>query len=149
MKPCALWDEGGRFSLKGSAFRSRGIEPFQRRIIEEVVRALLDGRPEEVRRIIDRRLDDFAAHRVDVRAFARTETLQESLDAYRLRVNSGVRPVSAVYELAATAGRALEPGDQISYYVTGRGAGVAVNEHPELARPWGPTPPHQHLQDYH
>src|SRR3989442_10234902 len=53
MKTYALLDERGRFSLKGSAFRSRGIEPFQRRIIEEVVRALLDGRPEEVRRIID------------------------------------------------------------------------------------------------
>src|SRR2546430_11565292 len=50
MKTYALLDERGRFSLKGSAFRSRGIEPFQRRIIEEVVRALLDGRPEEVRR---------------------------------------------------------------------------------------------------
>ena len=148
MKTYALLDERGRFSLKGSAFRSRGIEPFQRRIIEEVVRALLDGRPEEVRRIIDRRLDDFAAHRVDVRAFARTETLQESLDAYRLRVNSGVRPVSAVYELAATAGRALEPGDQISYYVTGRGAGVAVNEHAKLASQWDPTRPDENLEYY-
>ena len=81
MKTYALLDERGRQSLKGSAFRSRGIEPFYRQLIEEVVRCLLDGRHEEVRRIIDRRLDDFAAHRIDVRAFARTETLQESLDA--------------------------------------------------------------------
>src|SRR3989442_8787683 len=148
MKTYALLDERGRFSLKGSAFRSRGIEPFQRRIIEEVVRALLDGRPEEVRRIIDRRLDDFAAHRVDVRAFARTETLQESLDAYRLRVNSGVRPVSAVYELAATAGPALEPGDQISYYVTGRGAGLAGNQPPDAPPPWEPARPRPHPPAY-
>src|SRR2546430_4993883 len=139
MKTYALLDERGRFSLKGSAFRSRGIEPFQRRIIEEVVRALLDGRPEEVRRIIDRRLDDFAAHRVDVRAFARTETLQESLDAYRLRVNSGVRPVSAVYELAATAGRARAAARPISCLRAGRGAARRGRTHRHPTHPRDPA----------
>ncbi len=148
MKTYALLDERGRQSLKGSAFRSRGIEPFYRQLIEEVVRCLLDGRHEEVRRIIDRRLDDFAAHRIDVRAFARTETLQESLDAYRQRVGAGARPVAAAYELAATAGRVLEPGDQISYYVTGRSAGVAVNEHAKLASQWDPARPDENVEYY-
>jgi len=148
MKTYALLDERGRQSLKGSAFRSRGIEPFYRQLIEEVVRCLLDGRHEEVRRIIDRRLDDFAAHRIDVRAFARTETLQESLDAYRQKVGAGARPVAAAYELAATAGRVLEPGDQISYYVTGRSAGVAVNEHAKLASQWDPARPDENVEYY-
>src|SRR2546427_4241814 len=61
MKTYALLDERGRVTLKGSAFRSRGLEPFYRQLIEEGVRCLLDGRHEEVRRIIDRRLDDLAA----------------------------------------------------------------------------------------
>jgi DNA polymerase elongation subunit (family B) len=148
MKTYALLDERGRFILKGSAFRSRGLEPVQRQIIEEAVRALLDGRRDEVARIIDRRLDDFAAHRVDVRAFARTETLHESLDAYRQKVGAGARPVSAAYELAAAAGRVLEPGDQISYYVTGRGAGVAVNEYAKLASQWDPTRPDENVEYY-
>jgi len=148
MKTYALLDARDRLQLKGSAFRSRGLEPFQRQVIEEVVRALLDGRPDEVRRIIDRRLADFAAHRVDVRAFARTETLQESLDAYRLKVNAGARSVSAAYELAAAAGRALEPGDQISYYVTGHGAGVAVNGHVKLASQWDPARPDENVEYY-
>ena len=148
MKTYALLDERGRFVLKGSAFRSRGIEPFQRQLIEEVVRALLDGRREEVARIINRRLDDFAAHRVDVRAFARTETLHESLDAYRQKITAGARPVSAAYELAAAAGRVLEPGDQISYYVTGRGAGVPVNERAKLASQWDPARPDENIEYY-
>src|SRR5256712_12180788 len=118
MKTYALLDERGRQSLKGPAFRSRGIEPFYRQLIEEVVRCLLDGRHEEVRRIIDRRLDDFAAHRIDVRAFARTETLQESLDAYRQKGGSGPRPVAAAYELAAPAGTRPRAGRPVSYYVT-------------------------------
>ncbi len=148
MKTYALLDERGRFVLKGSAFRSRGIEPFQRQLIEEVVRALLDGRREEVARIINRRLDDFAAHRIDVRAFARTETLHESLDAYRQKISAGARPVSAAYELAAAAGRVLEPGDQISYYVTGRGAGVPVNERAKLASQWDPARPDENIEYY-
>ncbi len=148
MKTYALLDERGRFVLKGSAFRSRGIEPFQRQLIEEVVRALLDGRREEVARIINRRLDDFAAHRIDVRAFARTETLHESLDAYRQKITAGARPVSAAYELAAAAGRVLEPGDQISYYVTGRGAGVPVNERAKLASQWDPARPDENVEYY-
>jgi len=148
MKTYALLDERGRFVLKGSAFRSRGIEPFQRQLIEEVVRALLDGRREEVARIINRRLDDFAAHRIDVRAFARTETLHESLDAYRQKITAGARPVSAAYELAAAAGRVLEPGDQISYYVTGRGAGVPVNERAKLASQWDPARPDENIEYY-
>ena len=148
MKTYALLDERGRFVLKGSAFRSRGIEPFQRQLIEEVVRALLDGRREEVGRIINRRLDDFAAHRIDVRAFARTETLHESLDAYRQKITAGARPVSAAYELAAAAGRVLEPGDQISYYVTGRGAGVPVNERAKLASQWDPARPDENVEYY-
>ena len=101
MKTYALLDERGRLSLKGSAFRSRGLEPFQRQIIGEIVRCLVNGRRSEARAIIDRWLGDFAAHRVELRAFARTETLQESLEAYREKVRIGARSASAAYELAA------------------------------------------------
>src|SRR2546427_11726809 len=148
MKTYALLDERGRVTLKGSAFRSRGLEPFQRRLIDELARLLLARRRADAQAVVDRWLGDFAAHRLDVRAFARTETLQESLEAYRLRVNSGVRPVSAVYELAATAGRALQPGDQISYYVTGRGAGGAGNEDAKTASPWGASRPDENVEYY-
>ena len=60
----------------------------------------------------------------------------------------GARPVAAAYELAATAGRVLEPGDQISYYVTGRSAGVAVNEHAKLASQWDPARPDENVEYY-
>src|SRR2546428_2531278 len=149
MKTYALLDERGRQSLKGPAFRSRGIEPFYRQLIEEVARALRDGRHEEVRRIIDRRLDDFAAHRVDVRAFARTETLQESLDAYRQRVGAGARPIAAAYELAATAGRVLQPGRPVSYFLTRRGARLAADQHAHPPRPWGARGPRQKRRPPH
>ena len=57
MKTYALLDERGRVQLKGSGFRSRGLEPFQRRLIEEVVRLLLEGKRRACDAVIDRWLD--------------------------------------------------------------------------------------------
>jgi DNA polymerase elongation subunit (family B) len=148
MKTYALLDKGGRVTLKGSGFRSRGLEPFQRRIIEEVVQLLLLDRRAEVKAVFDRWLEDFAAHRVPVRAFARTETLQDTVEAYRDKVRAGARNPSAAYELAAAAGRDFLPGDQVSYYVIGRGGHVTVSESAKLASLWDPAAPDENVEHY-
>jgi DNA polymerase elongation subunit (family B) len=148
MKTYALLDDRGRLHLKGSGFRSRGLEPFQRRLIEEVVRLLLEGKRAEVRAAIDRWLAAFAAHQVPVRQFARTETLGETLDVYRERVQAGDRPPSAAYELLIAAGRNAQPGDQISFYVTGRSAGVSVLEYSRLAAEWKAEQPDENVAYY-
>ena len=148
MKTYALLDARGRVHLKGSGFRSRGLEPFQRRLIEEVVRLLLEGKRGDVRAVIDRWLAAFAAHQVPVRHFARTETLGETLDAYRERVQAGLRPPSAAYELLIAAGRAGQPGDQVAYYVTGRSANVTVLEYSRLAIEWNAEGPDENVAYY-
>jgi len=148
MKTYALLDTHGRLLLKGSAFRSRGLEPFQRLLIEQVVRALLEDRRSDVRALVDRWLTDFSGHRVEPRLFARTETLQEPVERYRERVRAGSRPPSAAYELAIASGRTLQPGDQISYYVTGRTSGVVVNEHAKLLGEWDPSRPDENVEYY-
>ena len=83
-----------------------------------------------------------------MRTFARTETLQEPLDVYRERVTSGVRAPSAAYELAAASGRPVQPGDQISYYVTGRTPRVPVNEAAKLASLWDREQPDENVEFY-
>jgi DNA polymerase I len=148
MKTYALLDDRGRVQLKGSGFRSRGLEPFQRRVIEEVVRLLLEGRRGEVRAVIDRWLAAFASHQVPIRQFARTETLQEAVDLYRERVRTGQRPPSAAYELMIATGRACQPGDQVSYYVAGRSRNVVVNEQARLASEWDPARPDENIEHY-
>ena len=130
----ALLDGRGRLNLKGSAFRSAASSRSSA-LIERSCACSSPGAA-DVKAVIDRWLADFAAHRVDVRTFARTETLQEPLEIYRERVASGVRAPSAAYELAAAGGRPVQPGDQISYYVTGRTARVPVNEAAKLASLW-------------
>jgi DNA polymerase, archaea type len=147
-KTYALLDERGRVRLKGSAFRSRGLEPFQRQLIEEIVRLLLTDRAADVKAVVDRWLEDFAARRVPPRLFARSETLSETLDGYREKVASGARQPSAAYELASAAGRPWQPGDQVAYYVAGRGAGVAVAECARLLSAWDPTRRDENVEYY-
>jgi DNA polymerase elongation subunit (family B) len=148
LKTYAVLDDHGRVTLKGSAFRSRGLEPFQRQLIEEIVALLLAGRRREIRAAVDRRLADFAERRVPVRHFARTETLGEPLDVYRERVRSGLRHVSAAYELALACERQWQPGDQVSYYVAGRGSSVSVADHAKLAAEWQAERPDENVEYY-
>jgi hypothetical protein len=42
----------------------------------------------------------------------------------------------------------LQPGDQVSYYVAGRGAAVAVNERAKLLSAWNPARPDENVEYY-
>ncbi len=69
------------------------------------------------------------------RTLMKTETLQDSLDNYREKVGGKRRNASAAYELALKSSRAYVAGDQISYYVSGRGAKVKVATAAQTLRP--------------
>ena len=147
MKTYALLDEGGRVTIKGSGFRSRGLEPFQRQLIEELIRLLLVDRGSDAKGVVDRWLDAFAKHAVPLRSFARTETLQEPIEQYREQLQRGRSP-SAAYEVAAASTRTWAPGDQVSYYVVGRTAGVTVHEYARLASDWSASAPDENVEYY-
>jgi DNA polymerase I len=147
-KTYALLDERNRLTLKGSGFRSRGLEPFQRQVIQDVVGLLVAGRGADVKAAIQRWREDLATRRVPVKLLARTETLQDTLEAYREKLAAGARNPSAAYELALASDRVLQPGDQISYYVAGRGAYVTVNAHAKLLSAWDATRPDENVEYY-
>jgi DNA polymerase elongation subunit (family B) len=147
-KTYALLDERGRLTLKGSGFRSRSLEPLQRRVIEEVVGLLIRGDGAGVKGAVQRWMEELARRRVPVKLLARTETLQEPLETYRERLAAGARSPSAAYELALASGRALQPGDQVSYYVTGRGAHVTVSERARLLSAWDEGHPDENIEYY-
>jgi len=148
MKSYALLDERGRLVLKGSALRSRGLEPFVRLLIEELVRLLITGRSDQAQSVVARWTNDFATHRVPIRLFARTETLQDHLVVYQQRVRAGARNISAAYEVALASGRDVLVGDQITYYVAGRGRHASVAEQARSASLWDPAQPDEHVEYY-
>ncbi|HEV8533600.1 MAG TPA: DNA polymerase domain-containing protein [Methylomirabilota bacterium] len=148
MKNYVLLDARGKLLVKGSGLRSRGIELFQRRWMEEMFRLLLTGHADEIPALNQRWQTDFQAHRVPVRHFMKTETLQESPAGYQDKVREGKRNPSAAYELALRSQRPYQPGDQVSYYVTGADKRVKVNESAKLAVAWDQAAPDENTEYY-
>jgi len=148
MKNYVLLDGRGKLLIKGSGLRSRGIELFQRLWMEEMFRLLLTGRRDEIPALVKRWEEDFLAHRVPLKQFMKTETLQESLAAYREKLQAGTRNVGAAYELALASARSYQPGDQVSYYVTGESKRIKVNEAAKLATEWSATAPDENTAYY-
>src|SRR2546430_17698342 len=91
MKNDVLLDDKGVLTIRGSGLRSRGLELFQRRIMEELFALLLSGRREEIAPLVSRWKADFAAHRVPARLFMKTETLQDSVRSEERRVGEECR----------------------------------------------------------
>ena len=148
MKNYVLLDDRGTLIVKGSGLRSRGIELFQRRFMEEMFRLCLTGCRAEVPALLARREDDFREHRVPVKDFMKTETLQESLGAYRDKLRTGRRNASAAYELALRSDRRYQPGDQVSYYIAGDDPRAKVSEAARLASTWDPDAPDENVSYY-
>jgi DNA polymerase elongation subunit (family B) len=148
MKNYALLDAQGKLIIKGSGLRSRGLELFQRQWMEEMLLLLLTGQREKIPELTDRYLKTFAGHRFPVQMFMKTETLQETLDTYLQKVKAKKRNPAAPYELALKSARPYQPGDQISYYVSGQGTKVKVHEAAKLASQWGPDRPDENVEYY-
>ncbi len=148
IKNYALLTEDGRVIIKGSGLRSRGLELFQRRFIEEVISLLLRSQPEKIQALLDQYLDDLTHHRWDKRMFIKTETLQEPPAVYAEKVKAKKRNASAAYELALKSDRRYQAGDQISYYVSGSDKKIRVFEACKLASQWDSLHPDENVEYY-
>ncbi|HUO03976.1 MAG TPA: 3'-5' exonuclease [Candidatus Binataceae bacterium] len=148
MKNYVLLDESGAMTIRGSGLRSRGLERFQRRFMEEMFRLMLTGRREEINRLYDDYRARLARHEIGIAGLMKTETLQDSLEVYRGKIGGKRRNLSAAYELALKAERPYLAGDQISYYVTGRGARVKVNAAAKMASEYDPGAPDENVEYY-
>ena len=148
MKNYALLDEQGRLRIKGSGLRSRGLELFQREWLEEMLTLLLKDQREKIPALYRCYLEDLEHHRREISWLAKTETLQDSLDGYQAKVKAKKRNAAAPYELALKAERPYQPGDQISYYVTGAKAKVKISENCKLASQWDANNPDENVEHY-
>jgi len=148
VKNYALLDEQGRLRIKGSGLRSRGLEPFQREWLEEILLLLLKADRAKIPKLYERYLDDIDQHRRGISWLAKTETLQDSLETYQVKLKAKKRNAAAPYELALKADRRFQPGDQISYYVVGAKAKIKINENSKLASEWDANKPDENVEHY-
>ncbi|MFQ5753801.1 MAG: DNA polymerase domain-containing protein, partial [bacterium] len=134
--------------IKGSGLRSRGLELFQRKFMEEMFFHLLKGKEKKVDDLLKKYTDELMNHKWDKKMFIKTETLQESLATYTEKVSKKKRSAAAAYELAIKSERNHQPGDQISYYVIGDKGRVRVFDNCKLASQWDHDKPDENVEYY-
>ena len=137
-KNYALLTRDGDVVIKGGALKSRGLEKFQRVFLEEMIKLLMEGKPEAIPALRDdfeKKIRDREWH-IDM--LMKTDTLQDSLDKYRAKIGAGGRNRAAAYELALASGRNYKPGEQISYYIKATPKKVAAYEAAKLASDFDP-----------
>src|SRR5881396_1756017 len=137
-KNYALLTKDGDVVIKGGALKSRGLEKFQRVFLEEMIKLIMQGKPEaivDLRNEFERKIRN-REWKIDM--LIKTDTLQDSLDKYRAKIASSARNRAAAYELALASGRNYKPGDQISYYIKATPKKVPAYEAAKLASEFDP-----------
>ena len=137
-KNYALLTKNGDVIIKGGALKSRGLEKFQRVFLEEMIRLIMQGKPEAVLDLRNEFEQKIRNREWKIDMLMKTDTLQDSLDKYRAKIAGSARNRAAAYELALASGRNYKPGDQISYYIKATPKKVAAYEAARLASEFDP-----------
>ncbi|MDD2270840.1 MAG: DNA polymerase domain-containing protein [Desulfuromonadaceae bacterium] len=140
-KNYALQDYAGRIIIKGSGLRSRGLEPYLREFMREVIACLLAGKGGAVAQLFDSYAARLRSRTLDVAWVARSESLNESPDSYKEKVRSGKRNRSAAFEIAIASDRPFRAGDRVSYYISGSGREATAYEQGRSVSAFDPTRP--------
>ena len=121
-KNYALYD-GERITLRGSALRSRGIEPYLKRLSDELIRHLLGASSvspldtiADLRRRLPRR-------EVPVAELAKGESLSQSPESYERLMSEGGKPRRAALEAALQLPVRPRMGERVRYYLTAKAKG--------------------------
>ena len=147
-KNYALLDKAGVITLKGGALKSRGLEKFQRVFLEEMIKLLMQGKPEEIPQLRDQFEQKIRQREWPIEMLMKTDALQDSLEKYRQKIAGGGRNRAAAYELALASGRAYRPGDQLSYYVKATPKKVAAYEAAKLVTNFDPQARDENVDYY-
>ena len=147
-KNYALLTRDGEIIIKGGALKSRGLEKFQRVFLEEMIRLIMEEKPERIGPLREEFERKIRGREWPINMLMKTDTLQDSVEKYRQKIAGSARNRAAAYELAASSGRSYRPGDQVSYYITGTTKKVAAYENAKLASDFDPHNRDENIEYY-
>jgi DNA polymerase elongation subunit (family B) len=147
-KNYALLEYDNKVRIKGSSLVSRSMEQFGRTFVHHCIDFILHGDFDGLHRLYVQYHNAILSHGLDVRDFARVETLKDSIAFYEEEVNAGRRNRSAAYTVAIASGRPLRPGDRIAYYITGNDPNPRGADHCKVAEEWDPNFPDENVAYY-
>jgi DNA polymerase elongation subunit (family B) len=123
-KNYALYD-GQKITLRGSALRSRGIEPFLKKLSDQLIKFLLGASSDSPVALIEDYRRRLPERRVPVAELAKSETLNQNPEAYERLIAEGGKPRRASAEVALQLMPRPRMGERVSYYITAKAKGKA------------------------
>ena len=125
-KNYALYD-GTRVTIRGSAMRSRGLEPFLRSLTQSLTWYLL-GASEEDPAILATEMElKIESGSCPIELLAKSEILSQNPAAYRKKIEAGGKPRRASAEVALLLGDRIRMGDRVAYYIGPKEKGQTAN----------------------
>jgi len=121
-KNYALYD-GGKITLRGSALRSRGIEPYLKQLSDRLIQYLLGAvteAPEDLLKNFRERISDY---KIPIDQLAKSEMLSQNPENYERNIAAGGKPRRASLEVALKMSPQPKMGDRVSYYILPREKG--------------------------
>ena len=107
----------GEVTLRGSALRSRGIEPFLKRLSDQLIAFLLGVSPVSPAGEVQALRKRIAAREQPVADLAKSETLSQNPEAYEQWVAGGGKPRRAAAEVALQMNPRPRMGERVTYYI--------------------------------
>jgi DNA polymerase elongation subunit (family B) len=121
-KNYALYD-GKKVILRGSALRSRGIEPYLKKLSDRLIYFLVGASTESPVPLVEDYRKRLAGREVPVAELAKSETLNQNPDAYEQLIATGGKPRRASAEVALQMSPRPRMGERVSYYITAKAKG--------------------------
>jgi DNA polymerase I len=123
-KNYALYD-GRKITLRGSALRSRGIEPFLKKLSDQLIHFLVGASAESPLPLVEDYRRRLGTRAVPVTELAKSETLSQNPDSYERFVNEGGKPRRASAEAALLLKPRPRMGDRVTYYIAATNRGTS------------------------
>jgi DNA polymerase, archaea type len=118
-KNYALFD-GEKITLRGSALRSRGTEPYLKKLTDQLIHFLVGASEESPLVVLNSYRKKLVVLAVPVTELAKSETLSQSPDAYERFIAEGGKPRRAAAEAALQISPRPRMGERVTYYMTAR-----------------------------
>ncbi|CAM2864033.1 DNA polymerase domain-containing protein [Rariglobus hedericola] len=121
-KNYALYD-GKKVTIRGSALRSRGIEPYLKKLGNQLIRFLVGASTESPLGMVEDYRTKLAARALPVTEVAKAEVLSMNPDAYERFITGGGKPRRASAEAALLMPKRPRMGERVAYYITAKEKG--------------------------
>jgi DNA polymerase I len=125
-KNYALHD-GEKIILRGSALRSRGIEPFLKKLTDRLIHFLLGADPVSPLVLLADYRARLANRTLPVAEVAKSETLAQNPDAYERLMAAEGKPRRAAAEAALQLTPRPRMGERVAYYLTPKAKGKTAD----------------------